>query len=419
MNVRNIFKRSKDNSKVKLMDALAGVPAMDPERVTDATGAMRISAAYACVRVISEAIASLPFVFERRRGAVFVPYDRSNYNDLLQIEPNSYTTAFDFMRQMVSNVLLTGNAFIIPRYGEVSSEPTQLLLVSPYCGYEVERTGYYRIDDDAIDIHDYFNEREIIRIKGATLDGIHGVSVIQFASQTLSIAATANRNTLKNYANGGTPMGILSNESALPTYGIHSTDQLQAIANRMNGALQRGDRIIVSGGKSTFIPATISAADMQFLETQKFTLAEVCRFFGVNPSMIYSDTASNYKSSENANSDFLNKTLNPWLVRIEQEFTRKFLTIRGRRNFRFHFDREQMFVTDLPSMNAYVKGRIENGTMSINEGRRFFNQSQIDGGDRVFVSANLKPVDEHASEKRMQEEVPGDINETEDNNNGE
>lgn len=385
-----LFKRSQKEVKV----IAAGVRSQQPVAVNSSGGALSIATAYACVRVVSEAIASLPLLVERKRGGTFESVERGRLPYLLNVQPNEWTSAFDFKRQLVSNILLNGNAFIIPEYG-IGKEPVRLLLVSPGCGSEAQRVGLYRIDDDSIGIHDYYEEEEIIRIKGVTLDGIRGMSVISFAANTLSIAATAVKNTLKNYANGGTPMGILSNEAAIPTYGAHSTDQLQQIANRMNEAVSRGDRIIVSGGKSNFVNCGMSASDMEFLSTQKFTVREICRFFGVNPSMIYDDTSNNYKSAENANSVFLTQTLDPWLKRIEQEFQRKFLSIQESYNTRFRFDREQMFISDLPSLNAYVKGRIENGTMSPNEARALFNQSAVEGGDKIFVSANMRPVDEN------------------------
>jgi HK97 family phage portal protein len=136
----------------------------------------------------------------------------------------------------------------------------------------------------------------------------------------------------------------------------------------------------------------MTAADMQFLESRKFTVLEICRFFGVHPSFVFGDTATNYKSAEMANVAFLSNTLAPILRQIELEIARKLLPIGS--SERIRFDREELYATDLESRMAYIEKRIQTGTLTPNEARTAMGMQPIEGGDVMMISANLKPITE-------------------------
>ena len=132
---------------------------------------------------------------------------------------------------------------------------------------------------------------------------------------------------------------------------------------------------------------------MQFLESRKFTVREICRFFGVHPSFVFDDTSNNYKSAEMANVAYLSMTLDPILKRIESEFTRKLIprTLCCKRIFKF--DRKGIYSLDLESMAKYQKLTIESGIYTINDWRRIENQPLVDRGDIVLCSTNLAALD--------------------------
>ena len=136
----------------------------------------------------------------------------------------------------------------------------------------------------------------------------------------------------------------------------------------------------------------MTAADMQALESRKFTVLEICRFFGVHPSFVFGDTATNYKSAEMANVAFLSNTLNPILTQIEQELARKLLPVSSFGKRRFRFDRKELYAADLMTRMSYVEKRVQTGTMTVNEARMAEGMPPVDGGDIPLVSANLREL---------------------------
>ena len=137
----------------------------------------------------------------------------------------------------------------------------------------------------------------------------------------------------------------------------------------------------------------MSNSDAELLEVRKYSVLDVCRFFGVHPYMVFADQSTNYKASENSQINFLNQTLRPFLRQIEQEFTDKLLPRSRRQAERIRFDLSALFATDLRTRAEYVKSLVESGVMTPNEGRQFEGRAPLDGGDTLFVSCNIAPID--------------------------
>ena len=128
------------------------------------------------------------------------------------------------------------------------------------------------------------------------------------------------------------------------------------------------------------------------MESRKFTVLDICRFFGVHPSFVFEDTSSNYKSAELANAAFLSDTLNPLLRKIEVELLRKLVAPTLATKRKFEFNRAQLYACDLNSKVKYQTAAIAAGIYTVNEVRREENKPPVEGGDVVFISANLKSI---------------------------
>lgn len=186
--------------------------------------------------------------------------------------------------------------------------------------------------------------------------------------------------------------GIISNDRSVVGFGEYQDKELEKTAESVDDRFSRGERIVSLPGQVDFKQISLSSADMQFLESRKFTVREICRFFGVHPSFVFDDTSSNYKSAEMANVAFLSNTLDPILKRIECELTRKLIARADCCRFRFSFDRRGVYSMDLQSLADYQAKTIANGVYTINDWRRMENQPEVEGGDTVYVSANLKEL---------------------------
>ncbi len=388
-NIR-IFRRSTPGMKVSGVWTPAGSGAVD---VRSADRALQLATVYRCVELISNSVAMLPLVHQRRQAGTYVPVD-DDLSHFLSVEPNEWTSAFDFWKQAVQQRLLFGDGLIVPQFDTLGGLK-RLVLARPHTGGPAAGIGRYIIEDPQQGLSGEYLEDEVIRVKGLTLDGVRCLSVISYAASTASIAATADKNTLNTFANGGATMGMVSNESGVPGYGEYQLEALQGLADRMSEHIKRGDRILAVSGKASYTPFSMTAADMQFLESRKFTVLEICRFFGVHPSMVFGETASNYKSAEMANVAFLSNCLAPILRQIEIEIARKLLPCGSAERVRF--DREELYATDLEGRMAYIEKRIGTGTYTPNEARRSLGMLPVEGGDAVMLSANLKKINEFDS----------------------
>lgn len=353
---------------------------------------LAISTVYRCVRLLSESVANLPLRYMRLKGEVFVDDRASRLHYLLSVQPDERYSAFDFWAQAVQQMLLQGNAYIVPQYSPTSMELDRLVLCSPgTVSYDLlNRT--YTVMDTTNSLSGTFAENEVVHLKNLSLDGVLGVSTLTFARLTAQIASTGDNETLNRFANGGNVRGLVANEAGVKGFGDVQDDELAGLATELDQRFQTGERIVSLPGRVDFKQLSLSSTDMQFLESRKFTVREICRFFGVHPSFVFDDTSNNYKSAEMANVAFLSNTLNPMLRKIECELHRKLIAPSLCCKRRFEFDRRSLYACDLASRVQYQTQTIAAGIYTVNDWRRAENMPPIEGGDTPLVSANLKTI---------------------------
>lgn len=356
--------------------------------------AMSVAAVYRCVKLLSESVANLPLLYMRLKDGIFVEDKTSRLHYLLDVQPDLTKSAFDFWKETVEHVLLDGNAYIVPVYNTATLEIDRLVL----CGrgtvsHDVLRDTY-NVTDMINGVYGCYREQDIIHIKGHSADGKTGISVLQYARHTLDIALTGDRETLKRFANGGNVRGLVTNDKSVTGFGEYQDAQLESTAESIDGKFQGGERIVSLPGQVDFKQISLSSTDMQFLESRKFTIRDICRFFGVHPSFVFDDTSNNYKSAEMANVAFLSNTLNPLLRNIENEMLRKLVAPSLCCKRKFQFDRRGLYACDLDSRVKYQANTIAAGIYTVNDWRKEENKPPVAGGDKVLVSANLKDINE-------------------------
>jgi HK97 family phage portal protein len=355
---------------------------------------MNIATVYRCVNLLADSVANLPIQYMRLKGDIFVEDRTSRLHYLLNVQPCSYMSAVDYWRQVVQYLLLNGNAYIVPIYDYLTMEVASLYLVDPTCVSHDTINDKYTVLDRNAGISGVYDEDEIIHIKNYTRDGKHGLSTLAFARTTMDIALTGDAETLNRFANGGNVRGIVSNDTSVRGFGEYQDKELEKAATDLDGRFRAGERIVSLPGQVQFNPISLSSTDMQFLESRKFTVRDICRFFGVHPSFVFDDTSNNYKSAEMANVAFLSNTLNPILRKIEVELHRKLVAPSLCCKRKFQFDRRGLYACDLDSRIKYQAQTIAAGIYTVNDWRKEENKPAVDGGDTVLVSANLKSINE-------------------------
>ena len=368
--------------------------------------AMCVATVFRCVKLLSESVANLPLQYLKRKDGIFAEVDNNRLDYLLNVQPDHGVNAFDFWRQVVQEVLLDGNAYIVPVYNTVSMELDRLALCERGTVMHDTINDRYEVHDVNNGINGRFAEDEVIHIKGLTLrNSKRGVSVLSYARLTMNIAATGDQETQNRFANGGNVRGIVSNDTSVRGFGEYQDKQLEKTAENLDSRFQGGERIVSLPGQVDFKQISLSSTDMQFLESRKFTVIEICRFFSVPPTFVYADTSNNYKTVEQADVDFLSHTLNPLLRNIEIELRRKLVAPELSHKYKFKFDRRELFACDLNGMMNYGTKLLQIGT-TVNEVRHMNNLRPVDGGDTVLVSANLRGINEIGVQPQQQPEAP-------------
>lgn len=370
---------------------------------------MRIATVYSCMRLLSDSVASLPIEISRRRGGIYVA-EESRLAWLLNVQPNEDMSAFDFWGQATQYMTLLGNAYIIPVRSRIDGEIERFLLPHPSCVAYNSIHGTYFVNDTQSGYCDTLLSKDIIHLRNTSFNGLEGVGLIAWARQALGTTATGDEETRQRFANGGNVRGFLSNESS-PTlgFGEYADEQLEAQARQADSFFRFGGRIFPKPGTTKFDQISSTSTDMQFLETRKFSVVEICRFFRVPPSFVFADTSNNYKSAENAILDLRQNAINPLLRRIECELTRKLLPEDYSRRRRIQFDRSALSACDLDAQMKYAGSRIQCGIDSVNEARLACNKPPVADGDTVLVSANLKTI------RQLMEENTSNSNDEKDN----
>lgn len=359
---------------------------------------LSVAAVFRCVRFIAEAVANLPLQYQKQRGGVYVTDEGSPLNYLLTIQPNPCCNAFDFWRQTVQCMLLDGNAYILPEFTQTGRgvEISRLTLCCRGSVSHDTTNDLYHIEDPVNDIHGDFHEAEIIHIKNiaSEVDPKRGISTLTYARKCINISAAADSEQLKRFESGGIIRGIVSNGNSVRGFGEYQDEELEKTAESIDDQFHNQHvNIVTTPGQVDFRQLSMSSADMQFLESRKFGVLEICRFFGVNPSFVYADTSANYKSVEQANVAFLSHTLNPLLRNIELELQRKLILPAMASKMLIRFDRKGIYACDLEGLMKYRNSLLQTGC-SVNELRQMENLPPVANGDSVLVSANLKTIDE-------------------------
>lgn len=356
-------------------------------------GPLGVAAVYSCVKLISDSVASLPLRVLRLKDGIYVPDETSRLHYLFTVQPNETTSAFDFWVRATQDVLMEGNAYIVPVWNPVTMDLDRLVLADPTAVAHDTYNDTYTFNDLRNGLSGTYDEDEVIHIKSLTLaDPKHGVSVLTFARVSLGIASTGDNETLNSFANGGDVRGILTNNTGAVGFGEYTDDQLVDAAADVDSRFRSGERIVSLPGDVGFKQISLSSADMQFLESRKFAVLDICRFFRVPPSFVFADTSNNYKSVEMANVAFLTNCLNPLLRCMESELLRKLFAPSLCLKRRIEFDREQLYATDLESRVQYQEKTIAAGIYTLNEWRKKENRPPVPGGDTPLVSANLKTI---------------------------
>ena len=361
--------------------------------------AMKMTAVYSCVRILSEAVAGLPLHLYKYTdsGGKAMALDHPLYR-LLHDEPNPEMSSFVFRETLMTHLLLWGNAYAqIIRNGK--NEIVALYPLMPNkMSVDRDENGrlyytYYRGSDEAIKNKEFsvtLQPSDVLHIPGLGFDGLVGYSPIAMAKNAIGMAIACEEYGAKFFANGAAPGGVLEHPGT-----IKDPQRVRESWQSTFGGSGNANKIAVLEEGMKYTPIGISPEQAQFLETRKFQINEIARIFRVPPHMVGDLEKSSFSNIEQQSLEFVKYTLDPWVIRLEQSIQRSLLSKDEKAVYFVKFNLEGLLRGDYQSrMNGYAIGR-QNGWMSANDIRELENLDRIpeeNGGDLYLINGNMLPL---------------------------
>ncbi|EKH6499160.1 phage portal protein [Providencia alcalifaciens] len=362
-------------------------------KLVTADKAMQLSTVWACVRLLSESISTLPIKIYQSRsdGSRTLAKEHPVYR-LLCKQPNIEMTPSRFMLMVVASLCLRGNSFIEKKYIGQKLVALNPLLPQNMVVKRNEVSGMleYKYTDPFTKKERMVPIKNMMHIRGFGMDGICGMIPIQTGRNVIGSALSVEESAAKIFENGLQSSGFISSDIPLND---EQRERIRSYLLSFVGSKNAGKMMVLEGGMK-YNNVTMNPEAAQMLESRAFSIEEICRWFRVPPFMVgHMDKQSSWASSvEGMNMQFLTNTLRPLLVNIEQEISRCLLS--GDDDYYAEFSVEGLLRADSAGRAAYYTTSLQNGWMSRNDVRRLENLPPIDGGDIYTVQLNLTPIDQ-------------------------
>lgn len=359
--------------------------------------AMQTTAVYACVRILAEAVASLPLhVYEYQDdGGKKLVHDHPLYY-LLHDEPNPEMTSFVFRETLMSHLLIWGNAYAqIIRDGAGRVLGLYPLLPDKM---DVQRDDkgniyyvYSRNSDENPMFKEYGNIRlkaeDVLHIPGLGFDGLIGYSPIAMAKNAVGMTLACEEYGASFFANGANPGGVLEHPGVLKDP-LKVRESWNSVYRGVNNA----HKIAVLEEGMKYQQIGIPPEEAQFLETRKFQINEIARLYRIPPHMVGDLDKSSFSNIEQQSLEFVKYTLDPWVIRWEQSLQRSLFLPGEKGKYFIKLNVDGLLRGDYQSrMNGYAVGR-QNGWFSANDIREMENMNPIpdeEGGNLYLINGAM------------------------------
>lgn len=364
--------------------------------------AMQTTAVYACVRILAEAVASLPLhVYEYQDdGGKKLVHDHPLYY-LLHDEPNPEMTSFVFRETLMSHLLIWGNAYAqIIRDGAGRVLGLYPLLPDKMDVQRDDRGNIYYVYSRNSDENPMFKEYGDIRLKaedvfhipGLGFDGLIGYSPIAMAKNAVGMTLACEEYGASFFANGANPGGVLEHPGVLK-----DPSKVRESWNSVYRGVNNAHKIAVLEEGMKYQQIGIPPEEAQFLETRKFQINEIARLYRIPPHMVGDLDKSSFSNIEQQSLEFVKYTLDPWVIRWEQSLQRSLLLPGEKGKYFIKLNVDGLLRGDYQSrMNGYAVGR-QNGWFSANDIREMENMNPIpdeQGGNLYLINGAMTKLED-------------------------
>lgn len=382
--INKIFQKRDRLSTSDLEKRLAEVISGDPAEVSP-EGSLAISAVWACVRILSETVASLPLHLYKKTSDGSKRADNERIMSLIQ-RPNSYASTYDFLQWAMIGCLLNGNGYI-RIFRDRNGTPTRL----QFCRFEDVQVVYDDSTDEVVYVikgGDVIPSTDMIHLKGVVTDRYMGKSPIAVHRENMLLSQNVLTYGQKFFTNGGNTEGVYTYPGELKeaTYKRLKKD----IAEQES--LRNAHKSLLLEGGMKYERINIPLEDAQFISTRKFQATEIARIYGVPPHLIADLERSTNNNIEHQGIEFVIYTLLPYLKKLEAELNYKLLTTAQAENMFFSFNVNGLMRGDSTARANFYRTMYTISAMSPNEIRRLENMNEYDGGEKFYTQTNMQDV---------------------------
>lgn len=358
----------------------------------DTERASGLSTAHACISIVSQALAAVPLRLYRRtaNGGRDKATDHPLYG-VLHDMANASQTAFEAREMLIVSLLVTGNAYAVLEWNG-RGQVTALTPLDPG-SVAVERLESgrlrYRVSSRTGGVRIYLQD-EILHLRYRLgRDGVMGLSPIQLARETFNLALTQQDTAGRQAAKSFRPEGALVFPNMLPQEKKDAA--LEKLRTKIEAQTTTSGVLVLDGG-AEWRSFSLSAKDAEFLDSRKLTNLDICRVFGVPPTVAGITDNATYSNTDQESRALVVRCLAPMARRIEQAMNAAMLPPEARKTLFVEHDLAGLLRGDLKARyEAYRIGR-EWGWLSPNEIRGWENMPEIDGGDEYLSPLNMTPI---------------------------
>jgi HK97 family phage portal protein len=367
------------------------VPLVPDTAMIGSDGALQIAAVWACIERRATTVASLPFfAYEQAAGQKQLARASRLYQ-LLHESPNARMTPMEFWRAMMMNHDLRGNAYARverdARTGEaLAMWPMPADQVEPLVLDDGAMVYSYRLGGDVA----VLASENVLHLKGLG-NGTIGLAKLEFMRATTDEAAKAQTSASRIFGNGGKPTGVLMVDHVLKP---EQRKQLrEGFAEMATGNISR---LYVLEASMKYEQLSLSPEDQQLLETRRFTVEEICRWFDVPPVLVHHSNVTTWGTGvEQIIDGFYKFTIRPMLVNIEQAVRKRVMTPAQRARMSVEFSLDALLRGNAKDRAELHAKNVQNGLMTRNEVRQLENlpPDSSPAANVLTAQSNLTPLD--------------------------
>jgi len=352
--------------------------------------ALQVSAVASCVRVIGEGIAQVPLKIMRVDGNKRLPALDHPLYDVLANKPNDYQTSFEYRETISMHVTLTGNAYsFINR--SASRGIIELIPFEPSSVKTVRNDDFtlqyeVRAKNGSVKV---FPQEAIWHIKGPSWNSWLGLDAVKLARKAILLSSEIEDQQTGMQQNGVKASGVYSVD------GVLKDDQYKALKKWITENIEGNNNtgVMVLDRSAKFLQTSMTGVDAQTLETRKYQVEEICRFFRVNPIMVGAESKNTtYASAEQMFLAHVVHCLAPWYQRLEQSIDVNLLTKEERqKGYYSAFIEDGLLRGSMMNRKDVILGYVNGGLMYPNEGRALLDLNPDDDplSDKLRVPANV------------------------------